>query len=94
MIESFIGKLCNGHINPYYWVHDHPLLHRNNGSLETARVKIRIIHWFKNSCSKFQKAFVILFMVQKSGDHRLRERCLSHDLQVSVHPMQVVVWDF
>ena len=71
-IESFIGKLFNRYINPYYWVHDHPLLHRNNGSLETARVKIRIIHWFKNSCSKFQKAFVILLMAQKSGDHQLR----------------------
>ena len=23
-----------GYINPYYWVHDHPLSYRNNGSLD------------------------------------------------------------
>ena len=33
VIQPLIGNPCNGYINPYYWVDDHPLLYENNGSL-------------------------------------------------------------
>ena len=33
-IPPLIGNPCNGYINPYYWVDDHPLLYGNNGSLD------------------------------------------------------------
>ena len=29
---TFNRNPCNGYINPYYWVDDHPLLYGNNGS--------------------------------------------------------------
>ena len=32
VIPSLIGNPYNGHINPSYWVDDHPLLYGNNGS--------------------------------------------------------------
>ena len=43
-IPPLIGNPCNGYINPYYWVDDHPLLYGNNGSLDpsTYRKSIRI----------------------------------------------------
>ena len=31
---TFNRNPCNGYINPYYWVDDHPLLYGNNGSLD------------------------------------------------------------
>ena len=31
---TFNSNPCNGYINPYYWVDDHPLLYGNNGSLD------------------------------------------------------------
>ena len=32
---TFYNKsLFHGYINPYYWVDDHPLLYKNNGSLD------------------------------------------------------------
>ena len=34
VIQPLIGNPYNGYINPYYWVDDHPLLYRNNGSLD------------------------------------------------------------
>ncbi len=35
VIPPLIGILIMGnYINPYYWVDDHPLLYRNNGSLD------------------------------------------------------------
>ena len=34
VIPPLIGNPCNGYINPYYWVDDHPLLYGNNGSLD------------------------------------------------------------
>ena len=34
VIQPLIGNPYNGHINPYYWVDDHPLLYGNNGSLD------------------------------------------------------------
>ncbi len=34
VIPPLIGNPYNGHINPYYWVDDHPLLYGNNGSLD------------------------------------------------------------
>ena len=34
VIQPLIGNPCNGYINPYYWVDDHPLLYGNNGSLD------------------------------------------------------------
>ena len=34
LIPPLIGNPYNGYINPYYWVDDHPLLYRNNGSLD------------------------------------------------------------
>ena len=35
VIPPLIGNPYNGHINPYYWVDDHPLLYGNNGSWST-----------------------------------------------------------
>ena len=34
VILPFLKNPYNGHINPYYWVDDHPLLYGNNGSLD------------------------------------------------------------
>ena len=34
VIQPLIGNPCNGYINPYYKVDDHPLLYGNNGSLD------------------------------------------------------------
>ena len=34
VIQPLIGNPYNGYINPNYWVDDHPLLYRNNGSLD------------------------------------------------------------
>ena len=34
VIPPLIGNPYNGHINPYCWVDDHPLLYGNNGSLD------------------------------------------------------------
>ena len=34
VIQPLIGNPYNRHINPYYWVDDHPLLYGNNGSLD------------------------------------------------------------
>ena len=34
VIPPFNRNPCNGYINPYYWVDDHPLLCGNNGSLD------------------------------------------------------------
>ena len=31
---TFNRNPYNGHINPYYWGDDHPLLYGNNGSLD------------------------------------------------------------
>ena len=31
---TFNRNPCNGYINPYHWVDDHPLLYGNNGSLD------------------------------------------------------------
>ena len=31
---TFNRNPYNGYIFPYYWVDDHPLLYRNNGSLD------------------------------------------------------------
>ena len=31
---TFNRNPFNEYINPYYWVHDHPLLYGNNGSLD------------------------------------------------------------
>ena len=60
----------NGYINPYYWVDDHPLLYRNNGSLDPGTydfvlflclaIKIRKINgtipipWVQITPSKYQ----------------------------------------
>lgn len=35
-----------GYINPYYWVHDHPLSYRNNGSLDpSTHVYFMVVSW-------------------------------------------------
>ena len=34
VIPPLIGNPYNGHINPYHWVDDHPLLYGNNGNLD------------------------------------------------------------
>ena len=33
-LQPLIGNPCNGYVNPYYWVDDHPLLYGNNVSLD------------------------------------------------------------
>ena len=33
-LPPFDRNPYNGHINPYYWVDDHPLLYGNNESLD------------------------------------------------------------
>ena len=33
------GNPYNGYTNPYYWVDDHPLLYRNNASLDPGTFK-------------------------------------------------------
>ena len=44
---TFNKNPYNGYINPYYWVDDHPLLYRNNGSLDpgtyTQYIRIPVI---------------------------------------------------
>ena len=37
---TFNRNPCNGYINPYYWVDDHPLLYGNNGSLDPGTVVV------------------------------------------------------
>ena len=35
-----------GYIDPYYWVHDHPLSYRNNGSLDpSTHVYFAVVSW-------------------------------------------------
>ena len=39
---TFNRNPYNGHINPYYWVDDHPLLYGNNGSLDPGTYTVSI----------------------------------------------------
>ena len=47
-IPPLIGNPYNGHINPYYWVDDHPLLYGNNGSLDPSTYIFFIYPWKSN----------------------------------------------
>ena len=39
VIPPLIGNPCNGFVNPYHWVDDHPLLYGNNGNLDPQKWK-------------------------------------------------------